>query len=125
MPATFGGFLNYEMRRRGLSAREFAQLCEVSHNFMARHLNHGFKKIYGGTPVGDPDLDSLIKIAKATGMNTCALIRLVRPDAPMPAQEGEFSSETIQLAQRIIQLGPIERLRADEYLLALAKSKQE
>ena len=120
-PPTFGGFLFYEMRRRGLSAREFADYCGVSHGFISRHLNHGIKESYGGAPVGDPDLKSLVSIARATSMNLCALIGLVIPDAPMPAEDSPFAPETIRLAQRISALDPASRLRADQFLLALLK----
>lgn len=120
-PPTFGGFLFYEMRRRGLSAREFADYCGVSHGFISRHLNHGIKDVYGGAPVGDPDLKPLVSIARATGVNLCALIGLVIPDAPMPAEDSAFAPETIRLAQRISALDPASRLRADQFLLALLK----
>jgi hypothetical protein len=120
-PPTFGGFLNYEMRRRGMSQREFADFCSVSHGFIARHMNHGIKETYGGAPVGDPDLKSLVSIARATGYNVCALIRLVIPDAPL--QELDFAPETVALARRISELNPAQRLRADQYLMSLSNSK--
>lgn len=124
-PQTFGGFLNYEMRRRGMSARTFADYCGVSHGFMSRHLNHGIKETYGGAPVGDPDLKSLVNISRATNMSVCALVKLVVPDAPMAPNEGDFSPEAIQMAQRISQLSPTQRRRADQFLLDLVKAKKE
>jgi transcriptional regulator with XRE-family HTH domain len=120
-PPTFGGFLNYEMRRRGMSQREFADFCSVSHGFIARHMNHGIKPTYGGAPVGDPDLKSLVSIARATGFSVCALIRLVIPDAPL--DESNFAPETVALAQRISELSPDQRLRADQYLMGLFHSQ--
>lgn len=122
---TLGGFLNHEMRRTGRSIRDFADFCGVSYGFMARHLNHGIKDTYGGAPVGDPDLRSLVNIARATGVNVCALVHLVFPDAPMPMSDADFSPETLQMAQRIVQLNPRQRLRADRYLAELFKATQE
>lgn len=63
-------FIHAEMQKRGMSAREFAELCDIATGTMSALANGKNIK---------PTLVTLSKLAKTTGADLIALIELVYP----------------------------------------------
>lgn len=77
---TLGEFIQTEMKTRKMSIRKFAELVDVSHKVVAKFRYHGINPLYNKRPVGDPSLDFLAKLAKATSVDLCALVGLIHPE---------------------------------------------
>lgn len=97
---TLGLFIQEEMQRRKLSLREFATLAGVTHPTMSKFSWYGIHETYGGRIIGEPPLEFLAKLAKATGHDICTLVALVRPDAT------RLDPRASILTNRIMQLPP-------------------
>ena len=77
---TLGEFIQAEMKMRRMSIRSFAELVGVSHKIIGKFRYHGINPIYNKRPVGEPSLDFLAKLAKATSVDLAALVALIHPD---------------------------------------------
>lgn len=111
---TLGEFIEAEIKRRNLSAREFARYVDVPSSLINKFRNHGLRETYGSKPVGDPSLDFLVKLAKATHVDICALLAITRPDAEVVDPAARI------LAQRITRLAPDKRQIVDTFLEGVA-----
>jgi transcriptional regulator with XRE-family HTH domain len=94
---TLGSFLLYQMHKRDMSAREFARFIGVSHQTISRFLDYGEKD------VGYPSVDFLLKLARATGTDVGALMRMLDPELD------ELDPEVLVIAQEIAHLSPRDR----------------
>lgn len=98
---TLGEFILEEMRKRDMSAREFADLVGVANTVINKFLNHGISETYGEQKVGQPSLGFLGKLSKATNTDICYLITLVVPDAVRVTNP---DIDALALSRRIEQL---------------------
>lgn len=111
---TLGKFIQDEMKRRGLSIRQFAEQVDVTHKVIAKFRYHGLKDTYNKRPIGEPSLDFLAKLAKATAVDLCALVALIHPDATMADARAGITSARAQ------QLTPEQRELLDTFLAGLS-----
>lgn len=102
-----------------MSAREFAEYVGVPHSSINKFLNHGITDTYAGKPVGDPSVDFLIKLARATHIDICTLMALIAPDVTARRAEAEI------IADRILNLPPEQREIVDTFLSGLAVKGRE
>lgn len=110
---TLGAFIQGEIRRRNISITKFAEEVGVSHPVMSKFRWHGIKKRFGGKPIGEPSLDFLAKLAKASGMDLCGLCAIIHPDATKTDPRASL------LAARIAQLPPDKVKIFDTFLNGL------
>lgn len=97
---TLGEFIQEEARRRRMSLREFAKFASLTHGAVSKYANHGIETTYGGRPIGYPEVEFLIQLSIATGIEGGLLFAMVAP---------ETTSANLQaalLANRIVQLPP-------------------
>lgn len=114
---TFTQFINEEMRRRDISARQFADLIGINHAIINKYAIHEPSEA-----VGYPSLHTLRKLSAATGVSLLALIGLVFPDAESPLAD----IDARLLAEQITQLSPEDRAVAEGFInSALAKRAQQ
>ncbi len=92
---TLRSFLLDQMQKRGMSARQFAELCGVSNTVISRAVSK--------TKPTTPDITTLDKIARAIGVDVFSLVRLVIPDAD------DMDIEARITAQEIVRLPTDER----------------
>lgn len=111
---TLGEFIQGEMRRRKLSITKFAEDVGVTHPIIAKFRWHGLKEEYSHKPIGEPSLDFLAKLAKATHVDLCTLVALIHPDATKADPRAGL------LAARIAQLPPDKLEVFDTFLKGLA-----
>lgn len=119
---TLGEFIEAEIKRRNMSASEFARFVDVPVSVMSKFRNHGVTDTYSGRAVGDPSLDFLVKLAKATHVDLCALVALTRPDG------GIVDPQARVMADFIIALPDNEREQAEifiEGLISKMRKKQK
>lgn len=91
----FRDFLQAEIERRGMSVRQFAELCDVSHSVIVRATQEGDPHI--------PSLPILAQIANAINVNLMTIITMIYPDA------SQISSDAWLLAQQIDKLPDADR----------------
>jgi transcriptional regulator with XRE-family HTH domain len=119
-PNTLGAFIHAEMLRRDMTAREFAEYVGVTHSTINKFLNHGISNTYAGKPVGEPSVDFLVKLARATHTDICSLMALIAPDVTTTNAEAQV------IAERIARLPPDKREIIDSFLLGLTlKGRQQ
>lgn len=94
---SLSGFIQSEMQKRNMSARQFAQFIGVSHGTINRFLDFGTKD------VGYPSVDFMFKLAKATETDVGTLMAMIEPN-PAP-----IDPETLAVAQQFQQLSEAER----------------
>lgn len=111
---TLGEFILDEIRNRHTSARDFADLVGVSHTVINKFMNHGLEDSYAGKPIGDPSLEFLVKLAKATQVDVRTLITLVYPEI------GEVDPSNLILAERINNLPKDQKALIDNFLIGAA-----
>lgn len=111
---TLGEFIEAELKRRDMSAREFAKFIDVPNTLINKFRNHGLSEHYAGKPIGDPSLEFLVKLSKATQTDICALLALVVPDAQIIDPQARI------IAQRITRLSPEKRRIVDTFLEGVA-----
>ena len=70
-----GEFIEQEIHKRQMSAREFAEFIGVTHPTIIKFREHGKKE------VGNPSIDFLIKLAQATNTSLVALLAMSFPNA--------------------------------------------
>jgi transcriptional regulator with XRE-family HTH domain len=110
---TLGQFIQDEMKRREMSMREFAKLVGVSHKIIGKFRNHGINPIYNKRPVGEPSLEFLAKLSKATSIDLCALVALIYPDHTVADPRAAITNA------RISQLPPEKIEILDTFLKGL------
>jgi transcriptional regulator with XRE-family HTH domain len=103
-----GEFIQEELQNRHMSARQFAEYVDVSHTTIT-------KAMYPVPP--EPSLDFLAKLSRATGVDLCALVEMVKPN------DTKVSSRALLIAQRIEQLPASKRAFADEFLNGLIEKR--
>lgn len=96
-----GEFIEAEIKRRDMSARQFADMVGVVHSTIT-------KAMYTDPP--EPSLDFLRKLAKATGVNVLDLVALYLPE------ESKIDGQTRIIAERIARLPPDKREFVDTFL---------
>ncbi len=103
-----GEFIQEELRKRDMSARQFADHVKVSHSTIT-------KAMYPVPP--EPSLDFLAKLGRATGIDLCTIVAMVKPD------DTRVSPRALLIAQRIEQLPESKRAFADEFLNGLIEKR--
>lgn len=111
---TLGAFIQEEMQRKNLSITKYAELVGVTHPIISKFRWHGIKKKFGGKSIGEPSLDFLAKLAKASGIDLCGLIAIIHPDATVTDARAAI------LVGRISQLPPEKIELFDAFLKGLA-----
>lgn len=111
---TLGAFIQGEIRRRHISITKFAEEVGVSHPIISKFRWHGIKKKFGGKPVGEPSLDFLAKLAKATSVDLCTLVGIIYP------HHTKTNPRVGLLAARIAKLPPDKLKLFDTFLEGLA-----
>jgi transcriptional regulator with XRE-family HTH domain len=109
---TLRDFLLSEMSQRDMSAREFARFIGVSHGTINRFLDYGEKD------VGYPSVDFLLKLARATGTDVGALMRMLDPELD------ELDPEVLVIAQEIANLSPRDRRLVATFVRSIPKTNQ-
>lgn len=107
---TLGDFIENELRQRHMSAREFATFIGVAHTTVGRAM-------YKDAP--DPTLDFLVKLARATNVDLCTLVALVKPD------DVKIQPDIQLIADRIARLPADKREIVDGYLRSLTLKPSE
>ncbi len=110
--ATFGDFLNEEIHKRDMSAREFARFVGVSHGVIQKFQD------YGTRDVGYPSVEFLVKLALKTNTDICYLMMLIAPEV---ATTSSITPDAMILSQRIQQLPDVVRDALDDYIAKNAK----
>lgn len=100
-----GEFLQEQIRRRGLTIREFARLCGVNHSVISKAL--------AVKEPTTPKVETLAKIAQATGVDLFTLVALVAPDAT------DIDAEARIYANEIVALPRDKRREAEMFLKGL------
>lgn len=113
-PTTLGAFIHAEMVHHNMTAREFADFVGVTHSTINKFLNHGISNTYGGKQVGDPSIEFLVKLSKATHTDICTLVALVAPDV------SNTNARAHIIAERISRLPPEQQDMMDSFLLGLS-----
>lgn len=116
MAKTLGEFILEEMRKRDMSARKFADLVGVTSTVINKFLNHGINEYYGEQLVGNPSLEVLQKLAKATDTDICYLLELTLPDAPRAPNP---SLTALRLSRRIEKLPENVQEAIDGFIMKL------
>lgn len=98
---TLRDFLRDQMQKRGMSARQFAELCGVSNTAISRAISD--------KPT-TPTIETLGKIAAAIGVDVFSLVALVIPSA------SDIDAEARLAAQEIRRLPPDERKHIMTYI---------
>jgi transcriptional regulator with XRE-family HTH domain len=93
---TLRDYIVTEMKKRNMSARQFAQLVGVSNTTINRLIDKD--------EPDEPTLDFLVKLARATHIPLVPLVELSYPDLVDPNQE--LNPQARILAQQIEQLPP-------------------
>ncbi len=114
MATTLIEWLQQEIDQRHMSVREFARRAELSHGTLNRIL----------APVSEddcyPSVRTLVKLARYTGTDLCALVALVAPE------DSRVDAEAQILVERIRRLTPESREIAENYILGtLLKSRKQ
>ncbi len=89
----FKKFLQDEIIRRGMSARQFAEFLDVAPSTVSRCIDEKNPLL--------PGLDFLLKIARATGVSITSLVAMAYPDLTITTRP---SPSAQILAQQIEQL---------------------
>lgn len=89
----FKDFLQNEMQRRDMSARQFAEFVDVAPTTITRCVDEKNPQL--------PGLDFLMKLAKATGASITSLVAMAYPDLAITTRP---SPSAQILAQQIEQL---------------------
>jgi len=97
-------FIEDEMKKRDMSIRAFARLCDISKTQMASVLN--------GTQT--PGLQFIHKLADGTNTNINTIVAFIFPD------QSEVDPEIALLAERIANLSADDRRIAEAFVLGLA-----
>jgi transcriptional regulator with XRE-family HTH domain len=110
---TLGKYIQDEMKHRDMSIRQFAELVGVTHKVIAKFRHHGIDETYNKRPVGDPSLEFLAKLAKATSIDICGLVALVYPNHTVADPRAAVTNT------RISQLSPEKIEILDTFLNGL------
>ncbi len=89
----FSQFVKDEMRRRDMSARQFAEFVDVAPTTITRAIDE--------KAPSTPGIDFIIKLANATHVSVTALVEMAYPDV---AESTSPHASTRILAQQIEQL---------------------
>lgn len=102
----FKQFLQDEMTRRGMSARQFSEFLDVAPSTVTRCIDE--------KNPATPGLDFLLKVARATGVSITSLVAMAYPDLTITTRP---SPSAQILAQQIEQLPEATQ----EVVLAITK----
>lgn len=105
----FQAFLQEEMKSRAMSMREFADVVGVSHSTISRALEPGRSDM--------PTLEFLSRLAKATGIDICTLVRMVTQES---SGQTAISPAALALAQRINRLPESVQKFLHDYIIGAA-----
>jgi transcriptional regulator with XRE-family HTH domain len=115
---TLGEFLLKEINRRDMSIREFARFVNVNHQTINKFLDYGTKD------VGNPSVEFLIKLARATNTHIGYIMSLIEPDvAALP--EDEFDAHTLLYARKYQSLSLKERQLVERFTELLQEAAGE
>ncbi len=107
-----GKFILDEIKKRDMTANQFASLVGVSHTTIGRLIEPGDKTL--------PTLDFLMKLSEATHTDICNLVALVAPRNTLTNARAQV------IAERIARLPPDKQEIVDTFLLGLSlKSANE
>lgn len=96
-------FIEGEMRRRDMSARQFAEFVGVAHTTINRAIDP--------SEATTPSPDFLVKLARATKINLSSLIALIMPEV----ETTRVDARSQMLAERIAQLPADKREIAEAF----------
>lgn len=106
------------MRLRNMSTRKFADHVGVAHSVIVRLLDYRTDVSLEDRTY--PSLETLVKLAKATGVDLRLLITLIVPDAV----HGEFESlDSLVLSKQIEQLPDHIRRAVDMFIANLLEGE--
>lgn len=88
---TLSEFIQAEMKKRDMSARQFAEFCDIATGSISAYA--------AGTKI-KPTLETLEKLSDATGVDMMTLIDLVYPGHLHPS----YSAEVLLLARELAAL---------------------
>lgn len=111
---TLGEFIESELNKRQMSAREFADFVGVSNAVINKFRNHGINDMFANKPIGEPSVSFLAKLARATSTDICALMALIVPEATFIDPGARL------IAQHIARLPPEQREVVDTFLEGVA-----
>lgn len=100
-----GEFLQDQIRKRGLTLREFAKMCDVTHSVISKALSE--------KDPTTPRVETLAKIASATGVDLFTLVALIAPDAT------DIDVDARIYANEIVSLPRDKRREAEMFLKGL------
>lgn len=103
---TLRGFIETELIKRSMSAREFAKFVGVSSSTISRAMAFDNKT--------EPSLSFLNKLASATSTDICTLVYLVYPDS-RPTRSAEMQ----RLADDIGKLPPDMQQLVDSLIVGM------
>lgn len=109
----FEKFIQRQLNERQMSAREFARFTDTSHELMNRYLSGDSRQ---------PNLETIMKIARATKTDPRAIFELFIPD---DLKDIHPSSEDRLLSRQIQKLSPEIRSAIDALLLGAALLNSE
>lgn len=118
MPYLLSNFLEDEIRKRQMSAREFAHFIGVSHQTIGKFLD------YGKRDVGYPSADFILKLAKATNTNPAVIMAMIDPDVPT-SESGQYGPDTRLIADQVQQLSDLERRMVQIFIRTLIEARRE
>ena len=109
---TLQDLVAYEMRRRDMSAEEFAKFAGLSREWVTKLLK--------GTGSKYPSIDTLISLSKATGYDVTTLFNLVIPPED---RVSDITPEAYIYAQQIAKLTPdLKEVLNALFLIAAARA---
>jgi hypothetical protein len=112
---TLGAFIQGEIKRREMSIRQFADFVGVTHPVIAKFRYHGIKPKHGGRHIGDPSLDFLAKLSKATHVDLCALVGLIHPEVVQIDAERQILID--QILNNVLSMTPGEVDKTATYII--------
>lgn len=112
---TLGAFIQSEMKRRSMSIRQFSDFVGVTHPVISKFRYHGIKEKHASRHIGDPSLDFLAKLAKATSVDLCALVGLIHPEVVQKDSAKQILID--QILNQVLIMTPVEVDKTATFIL--------
>jgi len=103
---TLDQFIESEMKKRGMSLREFAKLIDISPSAISKYLNSASER--------GVSIDFMVKLARGTNTDLSSIVAMVYPD------DTTINPQARILAERIINLPPDKRQMVESLLLGMS-----
>lgn len=102
---TLDEFIETEMKKRGMSLREFAKLTDISPSAISKYLNSASER--------NVSIEFLVKLSRGTGIDLASIIAIVYPD------DTEIDAQARIWGQRIAELSEEDQDAIDSFILGL------